>query len=257
MSITIKHREGTQDRSIIDEVLFGNQYRLPPSFEANDVVIDVGAHIGVFALACLHRGASHVLSVEPDNENCRFWRENLKLWPAKSTLIHGGVQDPGRGSRLTYRRPKPHATCCGNVLGEVGYSVPLIQLDHLIERARKLAGYGRVLLKIDCEGSEYPAIYTAQKLGDVDAICGETHALSVEAWLKAADGQEWPMDHAGMVCYLADKGYAVRTAPCSPSLPGCNVLFWGRKPFVYLFDAIHPAPSSSASVAGSLADGSK
>ena len=46
-------RPGTLDRLIARSVLLDNEYRLPDRFEAGDLVIDVGAHVGSFATACL------------------------------------------------------------------------------------------------------------------------------------------------------------------------------------------------------------
>jgi predicted RNA methylase len=58
-------RPGTLDPNICTEVLAENEYRLPERFGAEDLVIDIGAHIGSFATACLLRGAGRVVAFEP------------------------------------------------------------------------------------------------------------------------------------------------------------------------------------------------
>ena len=40
-------RPGTLDRMIFDGVVALDEYRLPECFELDDVVVDVGAHIGL------------------------------------------------------------------------------------------------------------------------------------------------------------------------------------------------------------------
>ena len=63
-------RPGTLDQSIFDGVVALDEYRLPERFGPDDIVVDVGAHIGSFAYAVVLRGGKHVWSIEPDRANC-------------------------------------------------------------------------------------------------------------------------------------------------------------------------------------------
>src|SRR5437764_1613966 len=63
---------------IFDGVVALDEYRLPKRFEPDDVVVDVGAHIGSFAYAVVLRGGEHVWSIEPDRANFTFAAENLR-----------------------------------------------------------------------------------------------------------------------------------------------------------------------------------
>ena len=57
-----------------------------------------------------------------------------------------------------------------------GRVVETTTMESLIDHACGLARSGRVrLLKLDCEGGEYPGLLWAPNLGRVDAICGEIH----------------------------------------------------------------------------------
>ncbi|MFA5291307.1 MAG: FkbM family methyltransferase, partial [Candidatus Paceibacterota bacterium] len=59
-------RDGTSDLNIfrsINESQF-NEYRLPEKFEAEDIIIDIGLHIGSFSYACATKGAGRVLGFE-------------------------------------------------------------------------------------------------------------------------------------------------------------------------------------------------
>ena len=73
-------RPGTMDGWIFDEIHTRNVYRLPEKFSSRDVVIDIGAHIGIFTLAALDKGCRRVYSVEADAENHRLAARNLKTY---------------------------------------------------------------------------------------------------------------------------------------------------------------------------------
>lgn len=45
-----------------------SEYRLPPNLEPEDVIVDVGGHIGVFNYACLTRGAGKWITCKPEPE---------------------------------------------------------------------------------------------------------------------------------------------------------------------------------------------
>ena len=53
------------DLGVWQEIVIHNEYRLPPAFAADDIVIDIGGNVGAFAYAALRRGSQRVLSVEP------------------------------------------------------------------------------------------------------------------------------------------------------------------------------------------------
>lgn len=44
-------RPDTWDTEIVRSVWLRNEYRLPPKFAKDDVIVDIGAHVGAFALA--------------------------------------------------------------------------------------------------------------------------------------------------------------------------------------------------------------
>src|SRR5215471_4825399 len=77
MSEVWTFRDGTLDRAIFNDVVLFNEYRLPSFFAANDIVIDVGSHIGSFAHAVLGRGCQNVYGIEPDAANCEIAATHL------------------------------------------------------------------------------------------------------------------------------------------------------------------------------------
>lgn len=229
-NFSIFHRRDTQDREIIDEVLFSNSYMLPEKLHPSDVVIDVGAHIGCFAMACLLRGAKYVFCVEPNADNANLTEKNLADYPGRWELRRAAAWDSREVPRTARLKTfHPRATACHSILPDEGQEVECIGLDELIIQAERMRGeQGKLILKIDCEGAEYATLYGCGRLSVLDEIMGESHRLSGESWGTAVDEQDWPMDHAGLVCYLHSIGYTVRTRPQSNQHPGANVNFWAR-----------------------------
>ena len=71
-------REGTNDSLIFDEIFKRNAYRLPENLFADDIIIDIGAHLGFFTEAAVQRGARKIHAVEAERENYRLAKEYLK-----------------------------------------------------------------------------------------------------------------------------------------------------------------------------------
>jgi FkbM family methyltransferase len=169
-------RPGTQDKEVFHEVVVRNSYRLPVAFRGDEVIVDVGANIGAFAYAALVRGAAEVHAFEADRENCEVARQNLRQFGDRVKLHHAAVWRSDRREKLLhFDCPDRAATACGHVLG--GTSDQTVRAEPLDALIRALTRRGRRidLLKIDCEGSEYPILLTSRLLTRVDRIIGEFH----------------------------------------------------------------------------------
>jgi hypothetical protein len=65
----------------------------------------------------------------------------------------------------------------GSVVWGSGEPVAKIAFDEIVDRVTN-HGERRVrLLKLDCEGAEWPILLTSQRLGLIDEICGEFHEI--------------------------------------------------------------------------------
>ncbi|NJL83267.1 MAG: FkbM family methyltransferase [Chloroflexaceae bacterium] len=173
-------REGTIDPAIYRSVVTENEYRVPDRLAAEERVIDIGAHIGSFAWLCWQRGSRQIEAYEVDSENLSYLRRNL----AETTvqIQQKAVWRSDRpGEQLYFSGYKPMRpdgpdpaginTAVGNVFATAGISVETLGLDEII-------GDRRVhLLKLDCEGSEYPILLSSQRLSQVQTIVGEYHLL--------------------------------------------------------------------------------
>lgn len=158
-------------------VYFNNEYDLPPRFDATDLIIDVGAHIGSFAFAALVRGAGKVICAEAHPDNIERARQHLADYIAvgKVDLRHGAVWRSDMHQLVTFSDFPVHDSQLINTGGVTTYPADLppyletIPLDDLISHAQVR------LLKLDCEGAEFPILLTSHRLRQVQEIVGEYH----------------------------------------------------------------------------------
>lgn len=193
MSTVFAMRRDTQDVMVLEEVLFCNEYSLPDEFSPEDVIVDIGAHIGVFAHACMIRGAGRVVSYEPNPENFRFLVLNTYRWEGKVECHPKAVW--GRTQKLVMLDTNEYTAMyfCSD-------SLPNPDIDAVAMR-EVLTPLDRVrLVKIDAEGAEY-AIFAAARPEDwqgVEEVTGELHLGRVPDSLTE-DPADWL---AGRLHYL-------------------------------------------------------
>lgn len=225
-------RPGTLDRLIARSVLLDNEYRLPDRFEAGDLVIDVGAHVGSFATACLLRGAGRVIAFEPVPSNHALLSVNLARFGNRAEARPAAVWRSDAPPTLLRVVASPDAanTGGGNVFGgatPAGLSAPALPLDAVIAGALASSGAGRVrMVKVDCEGSEYPVLLTATRLDRVDEICGEYHEV-LDPVPAARVGSHVAYGRDTLVGHLSALGFRVTTV--TDPVHGGNGLFWARR----------------------------
>jgi FkbM family methyltransferase len=200
-------RKDTNDIDVYNEVYVNNIYNLKDM--TDKIVIDAGAHVGYFTKLCLDKGAKFVYALEANKNNynhgCKvlFMRDNhvyrnIALWRSdrcESKLYCSDVCDFGKtdGNNIIYQNNS-------------GEEVATIGLDMVITTLANK--YGKVdLLKIDCEGSEFPILYTSQLLKSIPLIVGEYHSITGTPKKEFNTGH--PNNIAGLKGYLEDLGYSV------------------------------------------------
>src|SRR5262245_15132229 len=198
-----KFRPATPDDSIYNSVVMFNEYHLPSLFDIGDIVVDVGAHIGSFAYAVLSRGCQNVYSFEPDGENCDIATQNLGKFMEQDLihLVRGAVwrSDPN-DDELYFDgySPFPESylgmegiinTGRGSVLWGGRERVPKLAFDDIVDSITE-SGKKRIrLLKLDCEGAEWPILFTSRRLHLIDEICGEFHEIG-GGFLEISEGRQ-------------------------------------------------------------------
>jgi len=173
----VRFRPDTNDDLIFRSIVEFDEYRLPESFENEDVVIDVGAHIGGFAYAALERGCGQAYCYEADEENARLCRSNLKQFGDRATVIRAAIwrsDQPESVVRFS-RSSVEENQGGGNVIGRSGRKTRAVGLDEAIRVATRGTGRRIRMLKLDCEGAEFPILFTSSLLHLVDDIRGEVH----------------------------------------------------------------------------------
>jgi FkbM family methyltransferase len=128
-----------------------------------DVVVDVGAHIGVFTDFALLNGAAKVVLVEPDPVNVECLRRNFaaEIAGGRVVLIPEGAWS-SRGS-LEFSLGLANSGTGSMVTREVGAKtipVPVRPIDEILAEA----GIGQVnFIKMDIEGAETEALKGARQ----------------------------------------------------------------------------------------------
>jgi FkbM family methyltransferase len=177
---TFAFRPGTNDEAMFRHIITHNEYEIPERFGPDQTIVDIGLHIGGFSYLALSRGARRVFGFEAEPANAACARANLAEFGDRAVVINKAVwrsDRPAGRLNVTYSDDAPN-TGGSSVLWESdGPGVEAIALDDALLEATG-GGRRRVdLLKIDCEGSEFPILLTARRLDLVDRIAGEFHEI--------------------------------------------------------------------------------
>jgi FkbM family methyltransferase len=153
-----------------------------------DVVLDCGAHVGVYTRKALDSGARLVIAIEPAPENVKCLRHNFEAEISNGRVIvcPKGVWDrdtflsfhvnPENSARDSFFAVWPGAHDIGRV--------PLTTIDHLVAELK----LDRVdFIKMDIEGAERRAL-----LGAVSTLKMHKPRLAVAAYHEQDDPKELP-----------------------------------------------------------------
>lgn len=226
----ILFREGTWDRTIWEDVADRNEYLLPRPFSADEVILDIGAHIGSFSYACLDRGVGKVIACEPCPDNFRILCHNLH-GACKATdrfiPIYGAAwRNETFGSTVPMdTRSRGANTGGAGVLGRKEYQQPsegvfpvaAIPFDALVDIALSCSASSQIrLVKLDCEGSEWPILFTSMRFHRIVAFCGEYHCIKEEDIPENSFVNGWTSGGYGaekIQKIFADNGYETVVSP--------------------------------------------
>lgn len=167
-------REGSTDEEIINDVRVRNFYldKGFGVFNPGDLVIDVGGHIGAFAIECAIRGAN-VNVYEPDKDNFEILVKNIKEnnFENKISAFNVAVSNKAGTSKLYIdsQNAGSHSLLKKCVDHESGQAVEV-----KTAAIKDVLQSGCKLLKLDCEGAEYK-ILNGTDLSKVQKIVAELH----------------------------------------------------------------------------------
>lgn len=168
---------GSGSADIIAGELLDDCYSLDRiDFAPGDVVLDVGAHVGLFAAYVgLRYPDVLVHSFEPFPDNFELLRENVERNRVSNVRIYPfAISGDGRLLKMaTNPENSGGATCHSRTLtARAADMIPSATLDAVFDA---LGIESCKLLKIDCEGSEYEILLTTRALPRVEYLSGEFH----------------------------------------------------------------------------------
>ncbi|HEY2652954.1 MAG TPA: FkbM family methyltransferase [Solirubrobacteraceae bacterium] len=158
------------DLEVMIEVIVRREYDELPCENA-EVIVDLGAHIGLAALRLLAANPSaHVIAVEPDPFLIDQLRANVSGLPV--TVVHAAISDRS-GERILYRSDLfSWANSLERIMPvQVPVSVKAVTLDELLDAC----SCSHVdLLKVDIEGAEWD-LFSRGLPSRVRSVVGEIH----------------------------------------------------------------------------------
>lgn len=209
-------RAGSFDSCIWNEV--PREYStLPSSFRPDDVVLDLGVHVGAFSAWAALRGAPRVIGFEASRKNFDIARLNLRDLKA-CELHHAAVwrSDEKQSTELVLvSSTNPENTGGNSLVGRVHGShlpaevAPALALDDVLSNLS-----GVRFLKVDIEGSEFPVLATSKQLHKVFEIVGEYH--TGDSYRMEDD--DFPLTMEWLAAELFRQGFWVIWRPADDSL---------------------------------------
>ncbi len=168
-------RKDTWDDLIVESVFYNNEYGIEELNES-DLIMDVGGHVGSFSMLAYQKGARKIHTYEVHPHNQELCEANLK---DISTVHHYGLWrsdvDP---IGLRFEASSNFVNTGGGAVVASGgeLDIRLKRFDTELEQVLSKEGVKRIrLLKLDCEGSEFPILLTSDRLDLIDEIVGEYH----------------------------------------------------------------------------------
>jgi FkbM family methyltransferase len=176
--IRFNARPKTHDSRVIVEI-WNNEYT-PPGFEIKpgDLVVDIGAHIGVFAIFASTFTRNKILAVEPLLENFEILKANIRMNKIGNIIpINKAITDKRGLNEFSIFEGMAHPLCRqgGGPLEQTVVFETITLKDLMSE--------GRIsqidFLKMDCEGWEYDIILQCETeiLRKINKISMECHHI--------------------------------------------------------------------------------
>ena len=224
-------RPGTNDDVIYASVVTSNEYRVPADL-SGAIVVDIGMHVGAFSYLALTRNAAEVHGFEPEPFNYACAVRNLAPFARRVRLSSRAVwrSDVAAPALHFFRSPDGANTGGGTLIWETdGPLVDAVPFDDVVD---EVTGGGRrrvSLLKIDCEGAEFPILLTSKRLGSIDRIVGEYHELraGLPRHVQLPGCEEFAVE--SLTSHLERAGFTVTLEPQAIGTFGALGLFFADR----------------------------
>lgn len=181
-----------------------------PELGEGDIIIDIGAGYGNFSRKCLEKGVEHVICFEPLEKNRDRLKETLSNW--SNVTIHEFAVWSKSGLNISFaskRDLNPQNSLLATTFTKNGDNrANTVSLDDTLNGFEKIR-----LLKIDAEGSEYPILFSSQKLQIVDEILVECHQINADNALEKPLSFSKEFNIQEMIKHLNNFGFDVEVKP--------------------------------------------
>ena len=162
-----------------------------------DVVLDLGAYVGTFAVSALEAGSARVICFEPVAKSAAACRSNLAHYPAERWMLVERAVVPGRGHGQVHMEiasgfPSSSTLQLGRNAGKSKVLlVPAMGIRDVLVEHRP------TVVKMDLELAEY-AVLASLEPGDLAGV----RAMHVEFHRQRQHVAEW----RALRTYLRDEG---------------------------------------------------
>tara|TARA_R100001509_G_scaffold75898_1_gene42498 strand:+ start:2477 stop:3184 length:708 start_codon:yes stop_codon:yes gene_type:complete len=163
-----KIRKQKIDAFTCDEV-FKTGYFKHLEIKENDIIIDIGCNIGVFAVAAATK-CQKIIAFEPDKENYNLALENLKLNNINNVVLFNKAVSNYDGEIDLYLNSGVCSDCHSTlkIRGREVVKVKTVDINTIIKE------YNPNKLKIDCEGEEL-VFMQAANMQNIQNLAMEVH----------------------------------------------------------------------------------
>jgi FkbM family methyltransferase len=200
---------------LADHALLDSEYR-SHGVRFGDVVLDGGAHVGVFTDIALRRGASRVVAIEPDTLNRECLTRNFasEIAAGKVVVVPQGIWS--NKGRLLFHEGTTNSGTAGVVFNDGG-ATSMIDVTTIDEIVRDLRLPRVDFIKLDIEGAEREALKGAS-----ETLRHFRPRLMLDAYHRPDDPIVLPQ-----VIRFAQPGYREACGPCeiTPSQLVPHVLY--------------------------------
>lgn len=170
-NVHFKYRDNTVDEttiknSIISRIFIQNNGLPEYKIKDNHIIIDIGAHIGVFSVhAAQTANKGKIYSFEPEPENFKLLKDNIKINDLKNIKIFQKSISDYNGTANLYYHNENWGHTITQKISDKSKPVNTISLEDFIKKNN----IPRCdLLKLNCEGSEFEIIMnTPDKIFDI------------------------------------------------------------------------------------------
>ena len=183
------------------EVICVNVYEQAYRVQNGDVVIDVGASIGLFTLRAANEAgkAGQVVAIEPEPKNLALLRHNVHSHGLTNVKIVGKACGRYKARVPLYLHPGHDL----HSLFKVSGNAIEVEMDSLDNMVSDLA-LGHVdFIKIDAEGAELEVLKGAEKILNLPNI-----RLAIAGYHILPDGSS---ELPGIVSWLIPRGFEIHT----------------------------------------------